>query len=215
MALDQALLEQAGAAVLRVYPWREPTVTLGYAQNLAALRSSLPPWPVTRRWTGGGVVFHNGDHTYSLIVPASLPWSQTRPVESYRLVHGSLATALVAAGFAGCRLATEEDVIDKPFCFEAPAVHDIVRDTDKIAGAGQRRSKIGFLHQGSVQQVRLGPDFWQAWARRLATTVEEIEALSPALLQRAAELAANRYGASSWLEHREDAAPTHSNQPQA
>ena len=205
MALDQALLETTADPVLRVYSWTEPAVTIGYAQKLDLLRPSLPQWPVTRRWTGGGVVYHDADHTYSVIVPTHCEWSQTRPVESYRLIHGSLAGALVDAGFDGYRLATAEDVIDAPFCFEAPAVHDIVRGKIKIAGAGQRRSRIGFLHQGSVQQVDVSPDFWRGWASQIGRTVTELGPLPASTLTRAAQLAATRYGADSWLLEREDA----------
>ena len=205
MALDQAVLELTDAPVLRVYSWTEPTVTIGYAQKLEVLRPSLPAWPVTRRWTGGGVVYHDGDHTYSVIVPATSPWAQTRPVESYRLIHGSLADALVAAGFPGCRLALAEDVIDKPFCFEAPAVHDIVRGISKIAGAGQRRSRMGFLHQGSVQQVNLTAAFWRAWAAKIGSEVSEMSGLAENVKNRAHELVKVRYGTEAWLHEREDA----------
>lgn len=204
MALDQALLETTSVPVLRIYEWSAPAVTIGYAQKLELLRPSLPPWPVTRRWTGGGVVFHDRDHTYSIIVPASCAWSQTRPVESYRVVHAALTEALVGAGFDGCRLATAEDVIDKPFCFEAPAVHDIVRGVEKIAGAGQRRSRIGFLHQGSVQNIVLDHEFWRGWARQMAHDVAEMTSVTGEVRTRALDLAVRRYGAESWLLERED-----------
>lgn len=204
MALDQALLETTDTPVLRVYSWLAPAITIGYAQKLETLKPSLPNWPVTRRWTGGGVVYHDADHTYSVIVPASCPWAQTRPVESYRIIHGSLADALVNAGFDGCRLAVAEDVIDKPFCFEAPAVHDIVRGAVKIAGAGQRRSRIGFLHQGSVQQVALDATFWRGWSAAIGAEVSEMSGLTTAVQTRAQELAQKRYGSDSWLLERED-----------
>lgn len=203
MAADQALLEKCALPVLRAYHWAEPTVTIGYAQSLEKLETALPPWPVVRRWTGGGVVLHNGDATYSVIVPASVEWSRLRPVESYRLLHGSLAAALNAASHPHCRLAAAEDVIDKPFCFEAPAVHDVVRGAVKIAGAGQRRSKIGLLHQGSVQQAAVGADFWRQWAGELAATVEELPALPDDIALRADELAVTRYGTEAWLRERE------------
>ncbi|MBX7207131.1 MAG: hypothetical protein K1X78_02360 [Verrucomicrobiaceae bacterium] len=204
MALDQALLELTENPVLRVYSWAAPAVTIGYAQRLDLLKPSLPGWPVTRRWTGGGVVYHDADHTYSVIVPATCPWAQTRPVDSYRMIHGSLAGALVSAGFDGCRLAVAEDVIDKPFCFEAPAVHDIVRGAAKIAGAGQRRSRIGLLHQGSVQQVALDATFWHGWAAVIGRHVSEMAGPTSPVQARAHELAATRYGTDSWLHERED-----------
>ncbi len=205
MAVDQAWLEQGGAPLLRAYRWDQPTVSIGYAQNLSRLADALPGWPVVRRWTGGGVVFHQDDATYTLMVPAGQRWAETRPVESYRLIHGALAAALVEAGNPGCRLAGQEDVKDLPFCFEAPALHDVIRGTVKVAGAGQRRGRLGLLHQGSVQQVRVDAAFWRNWARRLGKQVREVESPPRAVLQRAEELAAQRYVRESWLHSREDA----------
>lgn len=204
MAVDQAWLEQAPMPVLRVYTWDRPTVTLGYAQNLSRIREALPPWPVVRRWTGGGVVMHEADHTYSIIVPACHPWSQVSAVESYRLIHGSLAEALDAGGSPGCRLTLPEDVVEGPLCFTAPALHDVLRDGVKVAGAGQRRGRLGLLHQGSVQHVTIPPDFWLGWAAKLASEVSVVREAPPEVLSRAAELAAKRFSLPQWLADRED-----------
>jgi lipoate-protein ligase A len=201
MAVDQAWLEQSELPVLRVYRWDEPTVTLGYAQNWSKLAASLPQWPVVRRWTGGGVVLHDNDFTYSVIVPGCHPWSQTNPLDSYRLIHASLAQALAD----GSRLAGPEDLIENPFCFVAPALHDIVRGKVKVAGAGQRRGKLGLLHQGSVQQVNLLEDFWPRWAAQLASTVQVTQDMPAAVMERSKELVLKRYSLSSWLHEREDA----------
>src|SRR5688572_15851786 len=108
MAVDQAWLELSDLPVLRVYTWDQPTVTIGYAQSLGKLQDALPGWPVIRRWTGGGVVMHQEDYTYSVIVPASHKWAETPAVESYRVIHGSLAESLSAHGHPGCRLALPE-----------------------------------------------------------------------------------------------------------
>jgi lipoate-protein ligase A len=204
MAVDQALLELVGRPVLRVYEWDQPTVTMGYAQPFAKLAEALPDWPVIRRWTGGGVVFHGEDFTYTLMVPAGHAWAETRPVESYRLIHGALADGLVASGVAGCRLAEAEDVKDLPFCFEAPALHDVIRGSVKVAGAGQRRGKLGLLHQGSVQRVSLRPEFWEEWAARLAKKVIRQEGLPEVVKMRAEELVLKRYSLPEWLESRDD-----------
>lgn len=198
MAIDQALLETAQVPVLRVYQWTQPTVSFGYRHELKALRPSLPDWPVLRRWTGGGVVWHDMDSTYSLIVPTCEPWSVTRPVESYRLLHGSLAECLNGNGPADCRLASADDQKDGALCFEAPALFDIVCGTGKVAGAGQRRTREGLLHQGSVKRV-LDEDFWLNWANRLAAEVQVERTLFQPICSRAAELVAERYATSQWL----------------
>ena len=97
MAIDQALLETMHVPVLRVYQWGQPSISIGYSHDLGALKSPLPySWPVVRRWTGGGVVWHDADSTYSVIVPSREPWAATRPVDSYRLLHGSMADCLKA-----------------------------------------------------------------------------------------------------------------------
>lgn len=207
MAVDQAWLEQSTIPVLRVYTWDQPTVTLGYAQSLPKLQDALPGWPVIRRWTGGGVVLHQEDFTYSVIVPKEDPWAETPAVESYRRIHGSLATALSENGHPGCRLALQEDVIEAPFCFVAPAVHDVIRGPVKVAGAGQRRGKLGLLHQGSVQQVILEPEFWPQWAARLAKELLVVETPPAALLTRAHELEQKRYSLPEWLAERDDQLP--------
>ncbi len=201
MAVDQALLETTSVPVLRVYHWEQPSISIGYSHELTALRASLPDWPIVRRWTGGGVVWHHQDSTYSLTVPMSDPWAQTRPVESYRQIHGALAQCLNEAGHGPCRLAGEEDRKEGALCFEAPALFDIVRGTAKIAGAGQRRSRLGLLHQGSVKLLLPGA-FWQRWAEQLAKDVRLEYELSPALHQRAEALCRARYGTDDWLQQR-------------
>lgn len=204
MAVDQAWLELSEHPVLRVYDWDTATVTIGYAQNLAKLGEALPGWPVIRRWTGGGVVLHENDETYSVIVPAANAWAETRPLDSYQLIHSALAEGLNAAGMSGCRLAGPEDLIENPFCFVAPALHDVVRGKVKIAGAGQRRGRLGLLHQGSVQQVVMPSDFWNGWAAGLAKEVTLVTEPPPAVAERAAELVEKRYGLPTWLTERED-----------
>ena len=204
MAEDQAWLEEAAHPVLRVYQWDQPSVSIGYAQRLEKLAGQLPQLPVVRRWTGGGVVFHGDDATYSLIVPAHVDWSLLNPATTYQQIHASLAAALINGGNPGCRLAVAEDLIDLPFCFVAPALHDIIRGKTKLAGAGQRRGKLGLLHQGSVQQAVISGDFWARWAEALAAKVEVVAQLPSSIHDRAEELVRLRYGLPQWLDERDD-----------
>lgn len=201
MAVDQALLETSTVPVLRVYQWDQPSISFGYSHDYALLKPALPKWPVVRRWTGGGVVWHQDDSTYSLIVPACDPWSLTRPVESYHQIHGSLAGALNDAGLGPCALVGEADRQDGALCFEAPAVFDIACAGIKIAGAGQRRTRQGLLHQGSLKRLP-ADDFWIAWAQRLAHVVTISQGMPPDIDTRAAELLATRYGTEDWLLRR-------------
>ncbi|MDB6138311.1 MAG: hypothetical protein JWO94_1383 [Verrucomicrobiaceae bacterium] len=196
MAVDQALLETVATPVLRVYQWDEPSLTFGYSHDWAALRPGLPPWPAMRRWTGGGLVWHDEDTTYSLIVPAAHPWSQTRPLESYRLIHQSLAGQLPHGTLAG-----EEERLAGARCFDSPALFDILHEGNKIAGAGQRRNCQGLLHQGSIR-LALGSPFWQQWAAVIADEVRVVHMPEEHVRVRAEALVIKRYGTVEWLERR-------------
>ena len=197
MAIDQALLEPMAVPVLRVYRWDQPSISFGFSHDWESLKPTLPAWPAVRRWTGGGVVWHDEDTTYSLIVPSTDPWSQTRPLESYRLIHQSLASLLAQGTLAG-----DAERMEGPRCFESPALFDVMINGQKVAGAGQRRNRCGILHQGSVR-LTLSDDFWRSWAHLLADRVEEANATPVSILERAADLERTRYGSRGWLEKRD------------
>src|SRR5207248_11592242 len=77
MAVEEALLEAAGCIatpVLRFYSWSEPAASFGYFQRYAEVLQLTSLRPLVRRPTGGGLVTHDADWTYSLIFPPSAPW---------------------------------------------------------------------------------------------------------------------------------------------
>ena len=204
MAFDEAMLEAAREPWLRVYHWKEPTISIGFSQPLSVIPEARRAWPAVRRWTGGGVVEHDGDWTYTLSVPARFALSDQRAVETYRWIHEAMISALADSGVSGCSLQPDSTSDGMGVCFVEPARFDVVRAGQKIAGAAQRRSKTGFLHQGTVQPLKTPPGFDLAFARALAhkpAVVSQDEALR-LLAERAEILAAEKYGAASWLEDR-------------
>src|SRR5215212_7790516 len=77
MATDEVLLESAaeiGKPVLRFYCWNEPAATFGYSQRFADVSKLTHLRPLVRRPTGGGLVPHDADWTYSLVFPPNTPW---------------------------------------------------------------------------------------------------------------------------------------------
>ena len=77
MALDEALLEsmsRLGRPVLRFYGWTEPAATFGYFQKYADVERATHLRPLIRRPTGGGIVPHDADWTYSLVFPPGHEW---------------------------------------------------------------------------------------------------------------------------------------------
>ena len=166
MAVDEWLLETTVIPVLRVYRWQGEWGSLGYFGKLAEARASLPGLEWVRRWTGGGMVDHRTDWTYSVVAPQREAISQTRGAWSYRCIHRALNTALGAQGVV-TRMSEGDMETGAALCFENPVNYDLLDDAGrKIAGAGQRRSRQGLLHQGSVALGRAD----EAISRRLAET---------------------------------------------
>jgi lipoate-protein ligase A len=150
MAVDEWLLEIATVPVLRVYGWLGNWGSLGYFGKLPAACAAFPQLGWVRRWTGGGTVDHRSDWTYTLVAPTGSKLDGLRGAESYRILHAALASVLEAEHI-GARLSSGADQTGAALCFENPVSHDLIDFSGrKLAGAGQRRTRCGLLHQGSV-----------------------------------------------------------------
>jgi len=196
MAIDEVLLLCAEVPILRVYGWARPAVTLGYFERWEPVAAAFPGREWVRRWTGGGIVPHGEDWTYSLIVPRSDVFAQVGAGESYRVIHELLGVAMRAAGMeAGVTPQAAPKVSQA--CFENPAQYDLLAAGQKIAGAAQRRSRFGMLHQGSVQGVVMPPGFAERLAGMLAPQVTP-RGFSAEELAEAEQLARAKYATDGW-----------------
>ena len=169
MALDEALLEsmpRLGRPVLRFYGWTEPAATFGYFQKYADVERATPLRPLIRRPTGGGIVPHNADWTYSLVFPAGHEWHSLKAEASYRRVHEWIQKAFAKLNVITELAPTPNSELRTPNsaigCFAGYEKHDVLWKGKKIAGAAQRRNKLGLLIQGSVQPppIALFPPDW-------------------------------------------------------
>jgi lipoate-protein ligase A len=175
MAMDEALLEAApdlSAPVLRLYGWTEPAATFGYSQRYEDLAKATLLRPLIRRPTGGGLVPHDADWTYSLVFPPGHFWYGWRAEESYRRVHEWVRDSLARLG-VGTELAPccRKEIPGQ--CFFGAEKHDVLWHGRKIAGAAQRRPKSGLLIQGSVLPPPLGLSR-RAWHEAMLATGAEI-----------------------------------------
>ncbi|MCP5520383.1 MAG: hypothetical protein H7A46_02395 [Verrucomicrobiales bacterium] len=153
MALDEALLERVGGfrvPVLRCYGWTESAATFGYFQRHREIASLTSLRPLIRRPTGGGLVPHAEDWTYSLAIPAGHPWHRLRAAGSYIRLHRWLQDALNRLGLPA-ELAPQAQADGPGQCFVGAEEHDLLLNGRKIAGAAQRRTRLGLLIQGSIQ----------------------------------------------------------------
>jgi len=197
MALDEVLLASAVQPILRQYRWSEPWISFGYTQSLSEAMSEWPGIPAVRRWTGGGIVPHLGDWTFSLVVPRDSAFAAERPAESYRIIHHTVANALKLAGVSA-RLATMADRVKGSACFVSPTPHDLLSPEGiKLCGGAQRRTRRGFLHQGSIQHIPVEPDLAVALSHLMAAQIAEFPP-SRQIEHDATSLAATKYGTQEW-----------------
>ena len=178
MALDEALLETAehlGRPVLRFYGWTEPAATFGYFQKYADVGRATLLRPLIRRPTGGGIVPHAADWTYSLVFPPKHDWYLLKAGESYRRMHEWIRSAFGKLEVL-TELALENKKSAPESCFVGHVKSDLLWNGKKIAGAAQRRNRLGLLIQGSVQppSISLARADWE---RAMVETGETTQAI--------------------------------------
>lgn len=205
MALDEAALAHApeGAAVLRFYRWAGPALTFGYSQSWAAAwaaaqSAGIPAAQTVRRATGGGIVFHDGDITFSLV----FPWPRlSAPAQIYERVHRGVREGLAAAGIESS-LWTGKAPARQTACFTGPETGDLVdgRGRKLLGGALRRRLGRG-LYQGSLRVPRRD-GLEAAIQRGLSRHWERLMTGSEESWREAAEALAGRYASDSWNRRR-------------
>ena len=98
MAIDEALLETAVVPTIRFYRWRSPALSFGYFGRFSDVAIYAVERDLVRRWTGGGIVFHGDDLTYSIVIPASDPVFDESSIAIYEKIHRALCGALAETG---------------------------------------------------------------------------------------------------------------------
>lgn len=196
MALDETLLEAAprlNFPILRFYSWTEPAATFGYFQHHAEIAAWTPLRPLIRRPTGGGLVPHDADWTYSVTIPPSNPWYDLRAAESYLRLHEWIVRALRSANIPA-EIAAERRKELPGQCFVGAEQFDVLLQGRKIAGAAQRRSRDGLLIQGSIQSLPPDADL-HSWQTQMIHDLPAHENWTPPgeLLARAQDLAGAKF----------------------
>jgi lipoate-protein ligase A len=199
MAMDEALLQTATQPTLRFYGWRQPSLSFGYFGRFADVSAEAPRRELVRRWTGGGIVLHGDDLTYSIILPRPNAAALPSPGHLYHHIHAAIRDALGAQTEVALATANSPKISDA--CFANAVIADVVMEGQKIAGAAQRRTRVGLLHQGSIQYAHLPVSFREDFAAALSEDFE-VAPPKPGVIKRAQELAARKYGTADWLRQR-------------
>lgn len=158
MELDAALLEDLSEEpILHLYDWEGKAATYGHFLDPSKLLNMRGVKEVglslAKRPTGGGVVFHVTDLAFSVLLPATHPAFSQNTLENYAFVNNRVLEAIEAfGGVRGTLLPTEEGQVDvtPQFCMAKPTKYDVMLGDKKVGGAAQRKTRQGFLHQGSI-----------------------------------------------------------------
>src|SRR6266404_3381280 len=98
MAIDEALLETAAGPIIRFYRWNHPALSFGYFGKFNDVVNHEGERDIVRRWTGGGIVFHGNDLTYSLVIPSHDLAFSNSSMSIYEKTHAAIRTALKNTG---------------------------------------------------------------------------------------------------------------------
>ena len=196
MALDEAVLldSSANALVLRVYEWKGEACTFGFSQKYAdakaACKKGIEP---VRRATGGGIVHHDGDVTFSLV----FPWDRTcAPDAIYKNIHRGIHQALKSRGTVNGMWSPKEKAPGiAASCFARAEKADLVdADDNKILGGALRKRGSKGLYQGSLRVLVPEATIVDGITREFGRPLVD---LHPAWILKGLELE-SRYRSAEW-----------------
>ncbi|MCX6353318.1 MAG: biotin/lipoate A/B protein ligase family protein [Candidatus Aureabacteria bacterium] len=167
MALDETLLDsycdRGAPPTLRIYGWHPPAFSIGYFQdprvNLDLDQCERHKIAVVRRMTGGAVLFHFHDISYSIVCTLS-DLRINYPIKySYEILSSFLINLYRYLGLEPSFALQADPALrhtlrmlnSKPeFCQATTEMHDIVIGNKKIGGNAQRRRNNVILQHGSI-----------------------------------------------------------------
>ena len=165
MAIDGQLLDQARAdpeagAVLRLYRWSRPTLSLGFHQKVVPCHwqelASSGAFDLVRRPSGGRAVLHGGDLSYALIWPGA----PTQRRQAYRWACEWLRQGFAAIGLP-LDFGSEPATVQSGNCFASGTAADLIHPCGaKRIGSAQLWRGGCLLQHGSIL---LNPqaDLWE------------------------------------------------------
>ncbi len=152
MALDEIFFSislEKNMGFFRFYEWKHPCISLGYFQK--PTQNQLQTYPCVRRLTGGGIVFHDQDLTFSFCAPLKEPFENAFAIYQF-------FSSLFMKSFSGLTDNDDLEILTKSAsksrfynCFDLPVSADILHRGKKIYGGAIRKKKKGFLFQGTLQ----------------------------------------------------------------
>ncbi len=162
ISIDESLLEVFdGTPILRLYSWKPNSYTLGRFQKIEQIEQKErfgDDW--ARRMTGGGLLLHGFDLSYTLILPIDFLGSKSVK-ESYEyicsfLIHFYKTLGLDVEYAKDCISSPQSS---SPFCQAGFESYDMIYDGKKIGGNAQKRSREILFQHGSMPLAKDSREF--------------------------------------------------------
>jgi lipoate-protein ligase A len=155
MAIDKALamsFQKDDIPILRFYTW-EKSFTVGVSQKLETYPHyhTLFNGNCAKRMTGGGVLFHGHDVSYSLVLPTKL-LENLSVKQSYERICSFLLSFYTNLNLKAS-YAKDINTIElskSDFCQIGYEAYDIIINGLKMGGNAQKRSKNMIFQHGSI-----------------------------------------------------------------
>lgn len=162
MQKDKNLLEEIASEIdpiLHFYQFEKNSATYGHFLqtkdffNLDEVEKT--GLRLAKRPTGGGIIFHLWDFAFSALIPATHALFSQNTLENYATINRAVLLAVEEfLQKRGCELTPNDGVIlgtgCEHFCMAKPTKYDVMLNGKKVAGAAQRKTRHGLLHQGSI-----------------------------------------------------------------
>jgi len=189
MALDEALLysfKEGDLPILRLYAW-EPALSFGRflridnSVDLDELKKQK--LSCVRRMTGGGVLVHGDDLSYSLVLPR-LFGNNKSVKETYRYLCGFLIRFYEKLGFKA-QFASDLYIDNRKsdICLAGREAYDIVIKGKKMGGNAQRHIRHALLQHGSIpisfDEKHFKPVFLEDSGLQSAATLQKLGTMVP------------------------------------
>ncbi len=178
MEEESRALQEMKGFLLKFYDWENKSITFGHfitlEEHLSMHSLEKLNIDVAKRPTGGGVIFHFDDLSFSLLIPKKSPLFRENTLESYAVVNEVIGKALKEVFNEAAVLFEKKGKISS-FCMASPTIYDLMLFGKKIGGAAQRRSREGVLHQTSLQLLCPEESVLRALLKKPEGLLEEIK----------------------------------------
>ncbi len=158
IGLIKEFLNQTSTQPLsRIYEWQSNSCSIGISQDLCKIKPQYPhikEQNFTKRITGGGILFHGHDISYSVVF--GIDKFKNKSVKASYEHICSFLFAFYNAFDIEVDFAYKNKTINlshSNFCQMGFEPHDILIDGKKIGGNAQKRTKDYIFMQGSIPLV--------------------------------------------------------------